>query len=73
MRTLGIILIILGIIGFALGGVSFTRTQEAAEVGPLELQVEEEETIPLAPWASGAAVVAGIALVAIDVSKRRSE
>lgn len=63
MRTLGVILIVLGILGFVLGGISFTREETVADVGPLEVETERRETIPITPIASGIAVIAGIVLV----------
>jgi hypothetical protein len=71
MRVIGIILIILGIVGFAIGGVTFTRERTVAEVGPLEVRAEERERFAIAPIAAGAAVVAGIVLVVIG-SRRRA-
>jgi hypothetical protein len=71
MRTVGIILIVLGIAGFALGGISFTRERTVAEVGPIELQAEERETLPIPPLASGAALLAGIALVVVGSRRGR--
>lgn len=66
MRTLGVILIILGLLGFIFEGITFTQEEEVADVGPLELQQEEQRTVPITPIASGVAVVAGIALVVVD-------
>lgn len=71
MKAIGVILIILGILGFVLGGVSFTQTEEVADLGPLEIEKEETRTIPIAPIASGAAVVAGIALVVVGSRQHR--
>jgi hypothetical protein len=65
MRILGVVLIILGIVGFAIGGITFTRQRTVLEVGPLEVQAEERETFPIAPLAAGAAVLAGIVLVVL--------
>lgn len=62
-RTIGIILVIAGILGFIFGSVSFTTSEEVADVGPVEIEKQEERTIPFGPIASGTAVVAGIALV----------
>lgn len=62
-RIIGIILIVLGVLGFALGGISFTTKKEVADLGPIEIQKEQKKTIPIAPIASGVAVIAGIVLV----------
>lgn len=71
MKVIGIVLIILGILGFVFGGVSFTQSEEVADLGPLEIEKEETRTVPIAPIASGAAVVAGIALVAIGARQKQ--
>ena len=70
MKVVGIILIILGILGFVFGGISFTQSEEVADLGPLEIEKEETRTIPIAPIASGAAVIAGIALVVVGARQR---
>lgn len=66
---IGIILIVLGIIGFIIGGFSFTTEENVADVGPLELEKEETHTVPITPIASGIAVVAGIVLVVVGSKK----
>lgn len=63
MRTLGIVLIVLGILGFIVGGISFTTEETVADVGPLEVEAERTRTIPITPIASGVAVLAGVVLV----------
>jgi hypothetical protein len=63
MRTVGVILIVLGILGFIFGGVSYTREDTVADIGPLEIEAEETRTIPITPIASGVAVLAGVVLV----------
>jgi hypothetical protein len=70
MRTVGVILIVLGILGFIFGGVSYTREDTVADVGPLEIETQERRTIPITPIASGVAVLAGVALV-VAGSRRR--
>lgn len=69
LKIIGIVLVVLGILGFIFGGISFTREKEVADVGPLELKTEEKETIPIAPIASGAAVVAGIVMIVAGARK----
>jgi hypothetical protein len=63
MRAIGVILIILGVLGFALGGFSFTRREKVADLGPVDISKTERTRVPIAPIAAGIAVVAGIALV----------
>lgn len=63
MRALGVILIVLGILGFIVGGITISNRETVADVGPLEVQKEDRRTLPVAPVASGIAVIAGIILV----------
>lgn len=63
MRTLGIVLIVLGILGFIIGGISFTTDETVADIGPLEVETERTRTFPITPLASGVAVLAGVVLV----------
>jgi len=63
MKSIGVILIVLGLLGFAVTGISYTTSEEMIDVGPLEVQREEERTIPVSPLVSGGAVLVGIGLV----------
>ncbi|MGE5400024.1 MAG: DUF3185 domain-containing protein [Ignavibacteriales bacterium] len=69
LTIFGIVLILLGIAGFIFGGISFTKKNKVADLGPVEIQTEKKETIPIAPIASGVAVVAGIIMVAVGARK----
>ena len=60
---IGIILIILGVLGFIFKGISYTTEKEVADVGPLELRTEEKETIPIPEILSGIAIAGGVILV----------
>lgn len=66
---IGIILIVLGVLGFIFKGITYTEKEEVADLGPIELQSEEQETIPIPEILSGIAVVGGIVLVAVGARK----
>jgi len=63
---LGIALIVVGAAVWFRGG--FTTKREVLKVG--DLSVSAEERSPIAPWAAGLAVVAGIALVATGARRK---
>lgn len=69
MRTIGVILIILGIAGFLVEAISWTTEEDVLDVGPVEVERQEEQTIPITPVASGIVLVVGIGLVVIDSRK----
>ena len=64
IRTLGIILIIIGIVARVWGGVSYTKRETVVDVGPLEVEAETKERIPRPPILGAIALVGGIVLVA---------
>ena len=61
----GILLIILGIIGFATGGLSFTHQKKDVDVGPVQISHKTQDTLPLSPIFSTVSLIAGVALVVI--------
>jgi len=71
MRIAGIILIILGIIGLAYGGITYTRRRDTVSLGPVSATLTQRETFPISPVAGGIALVAGIGLL-IAGGRRRA-
>jgi uncharacterized membrane protein YidH (DUF202 family) len=64
-KIAGIVLIIAGCLGLAYGGFSYTKESTAVKLGPLELKVQEKETVNIPLIASAAAVVAGVILLVV--------
>ena len=50
-RLVGIVLIVLGVLGLAYGGFSYTKDTKAVKLGPIELSVKEKETVNVPTWA----------------------
>jgi hypothetical protein len=61
----GIILIIIGVIAFAMGGISYTKREKVIDAGPLQISADKEKTIPLPPVLGGICLVGGIVLVIV--------
>jgi hypothetical protein len=66
---IGIILIIVGIVGFAWGGLHWSTEKKDAQLGPLQIKHTEDQGINFPPIVSGICLVGGIALVAIGARK----
>jgi uncharacterized membrane protein YidH (DUF202 family) len=62
---IGILLIIVGIIGYATGGLSFTHEKKVVDAGPLQISHKTQDTLPLSPIFSTVSLIAGIALVVV--------
>lgn len=65
--TVGIILIMIAIIGFAVGGLSFTHQKKDVDVGPIQLSHKETNTVPIPPILSTISLVVGVGLVVVGV------
>jgi hypothetical protein len=59
----GLILIVLGVVGFALGGFSFTHKEKVVELGPTEASADKKESVPIPPILAGLALVGGVVLL----------
>ncbi len=62
-KTLGMILIALGLFGLAWGGFTYTTRETVVDIGPIHATRDRTRTIPLPPILGGIAVVSGILLV----------
>lgn len=67
---IGLILIVLGIVGFALGGFSFTEHKKDVDLGPVQVGHKENHTVPIPPVLSAIALVGGIGLVVVGARSR---
>ncbi|MDO9618999.1 MAG: hypothetical protein Q7J43_15135 [Pseudomonas sp.] len=69
IRLAAIALVVVGTLTLIYGGFSYTKDTTAVKLGPLELSVQEKETVNIPMWAGIAAIVAGGLMLAVG-SKR---
>ena len=62
-KLIGIVLIVIGCLGLAYGGFTYTKETTGVKLGPLELKVQEKETVNVPLIVSGAAVAIGVFLL----------
>ena len=67
--VVGILLIILGVVGFAVGGISFTHEKKDVDLGPLQVSHQQKQTLPISPILSAVSLVAGVGLVVAGIRK----
>jgi uncharacterized membrane protein YidH (DUF202 family) len=60
---IGIILIVIGVIALAYGGITYTKREKVIDAGPLQVSADREKTIPFPPILGGICLVGGIVLV----------
>ena len=63
--VVGILMIVIGIVGFALGGFSYTHEKKDVDLGPLQVSHKEKSTLPISPILSTLSLVAGVGLVVV--------
>jgi hypothetical protein len=63
-KTLGIVLIVLGLFGLAWGGFTYTTTEKVVDIGPIHATRDKTHSVPLPPIAGAAALIGGIVLLA---------
>jgi hypothetical protein len=63
---LGLLLIVVGVLGLAYGRVTYTKEKHDAQLGPLELSVEDKETVRVPVWAGVLAIAVGAGLMLTD-------
>jgi hypothetical protein len=63
MKMVGVVLIVLGLVGVIWGGVSWTHKERVVDLGPVEINKDTRESVPLPPIAGAVLLIAGIAVV----------
>ena len=61
---------IVGIVGFALGGFSFTHEKKDVDMGPLQISHQQKKTVPIPPILSAIVLIGGIGLVAVGARSK---
>ena len=71
LMILGAILVIAGILGFAIPVFTTQKTEEVAKIGDLKLQSTEDTSHSIPPIASAGALALGVVLVGASLYQKR--
>jgi hypothetical protein len=66
----GVVILLLGLLGFAVPYFTTQQTKDVAKVGDLKLQTTEQTTYAVPPLVSGGAVVLGVVLLGAGLYRR---
>jgi hypothetical protein len=69
IKLAGIALLIAGSLALAYGGFTYTKETQEAKLGPIELTINEQETVNIPIWAGVLALVAGGLLLFVPRSR----
>lgn len=64
-KTIGLILIVLGLVGLAWGGYNYTTRQKVLDVGPIHATREKTHSVPLPPIVGALALIGGVVLLIV--------
>jgi hypothetical protein len=70
VTIIGIVLVVIGIIGFATGGLSFTHEKKVVDLGSVEISRKTQDTLPLSPIFSTVSLIVGLGLVVVGVRSK---
>jgi uncharacterized membrane protein YidH (DUF202 family) len=62
-KILAIVLIAAGVLGLAYGSFSYTKQTHDVKVGPIEMSVQDKQTVNVPVWAGVGVIVIGGALL----------
>jgi hypothetical protein len=68
-KIIGILLVAAGVLGLIYGSFSYTTETHTAKLGPLQLKVEEKETVNVPVIASVGAIALGVFLIVAGRNK----
>lgn len=69
IKLIGILLIVAGGLGLAFGGFSYTKETTGLKLGPLELKVQEKQTVNIPLVLSAGGIILGVVLLALGGRK----
>ena len=69
LAVLGLVLVLLGLAGLALGHISFTTEKKVLDVGPVTASVSEEHSIAIPDIASVVALGVGAGLLVMGMRR----
>ena len=64
-RVIAIVMIVAGCLGLAYGGFSYTKETTGLKLGPLELKVQERQTVSVPLIVSAGVLIIGVVLLVI--------
>ncbi len=71
LMVIGVILVVVGVFGFAIPVFTTQKTEEIARIGDLKLQNTEDTSHRIPPILSGGVLVLGIILIGTSLYQKR--
>ena len=68
-RTIGLILIILGIVMLVWTGFTYTKKEKVVDAGPIQISADKEKNVNWPPYVGGIILVAGV-IITVTAKKK---
>ena len=68
-KIAAVVLIVVGVLGLAYGGFTYTSDRHEMQVGSMSLTMNEKRTVPIPLWAGIAAVLLGAGLLLVPARR----
>jgi uncharacterized membrane protein YidH (DUF202 family) len=69
MKLAGIVLIVIGILALVYQGFTYTQTKKDVDLGPIQIQHQEDHTVPLPPVVGAVCIVGGVLALGLGCRK----
>jgi len=69
-KSLGVLLIVIGLIMLVWSGFTYTKKEKVIDAGPIQLTADKQETVNWPPYVGAIAMIAG---VVIYIAARRRQ
>jgi len=69
LKIAALALIAAGILGLVYGGFTYTKNTHEAKIGPLDVSVDQKETVNVPIWAGVGAIILGAGLLLVGSRK----
>ena len=66
MKSLGVILVVLGVLALVYQGFTYTTQKNMLDVGPIQATKQERHTVPLPPILGALALIGGVIILVSD-------
>jgi CheY-specific phosphatase CheX len=70
LMIVGAVMVVLGLAGLIQGGFSYTKDKTAVELGPIKLNVQQDERVNVSPWVSIGLTAVGAVLLVGALTRR---
>ena len=62
-KMVGLVLVIVGVIALLYSGITYTKREKVIDIGPVQVEKQTTERIPIPPIVGGLALLGGVILV----------